>query len=538
MSHPKLSSRRLFLLTAASSAAVLASSIGLSAKVRSTGFMQSVAEASSGDKAIFAFYKANGYQPIWTGQSSKYRARRQALLKALAAASNHGLPKAAYSTEFLKVNLRSVRSDRDLGRVEVTLSKLFLDYARDIQSGVLNPPRVDEDIARKVPLRDRLSLLVNFSKSSPVAYLRRLPPSNPEYIRLMKQKLIMERLVARGGWGASVPGRKLKIGDSGTKIVALRNRLFAMGFMRRNASRTFDQKLHKGVQQFQLAHGLSPDGVAGRSTLGEINVLPEKRLASIIVAMERERWMNFPRGKRHILVDLADFSTSIIDDGKVTFKTVTVVGANKKDRRSPEFSDSMEHMVLNPTWNVPRSITVKEYLPLMQEDPTAVGHLEMYDQSGEMVSRDNLDFNDYTEEDFPFDLKQPPSRGNALGLVKFMLPNRFNIYLHDTPEKSLFGYEARAFSHGCIRLSDPFEFAYALLRRQVSNPEEYFQTRLASGEETVIPLKEHIPVHLVYRTALATPKGKIEFRRDFYGRDAKIFAALQKAGVVLRAVRS
>ena len=538
MFRPNFASRRMFLLTAASSAAVLASSIGTVSQTRVTGFMQSVAEASSRDKAISKFYKANNYQPVWTGRGSKYRARRQALLRALAAASDHGLPEAAYNTEFLKANLRSVKSDRDLGRIEVALSKLFLDYARDIQTGVLDPRRVDEDIARKVPLRDRLMLLVNFSKSSPAAYLRQLPPSNPEYVRLMKQKLAMERLLAKGGWGATVPGRKLQLGHSGANVVALRNRLIAMGYMRRNARRTFDENLQLAVQQFQLAHGLHPDGVVGRGTLGAINVSPQKRLTSIIVAMERERWMNFPRGKRHILVDLADFSASIIDDGKVTFKTRVVVGADEDDRRSPEFSDVMEHMVLNPTWNVPRSIVVKEFLPLMQEDPNAVGHLEMFDEFGEPVFRDDVDFSDYTEEDFPFDLKQPPSRGNALGLVKFMFPNRFNIYLHDTPEKNLFGRESRAFSHGCIRLHDPFDFAYALLRRQVENPEAYFRSELSSGEESVIPLIEHIPVHLVYRTAFTSAKGDISFRRDFYGRDAKIFAALRYAGVELRAGKS
>jgi len=536
--RPIYASRRMFLLTAASGAAVLASSLGTTAQIRRTGFMQSVAEASSRDRALSEFYRASNYRPLWTGKGGKYRARRQALLKALATASDHGLPEAAYNTDYLKANLRSVQSDRDLGRIEVALSKLFLEYARDIQSGILDPKRVDEDIARKAPLRDRLTTLVNFSDSSPAAYLRQLSPKNPGYIGLMKQKLAMERLLAKGGWGSTVPGRKLKLGQSGTNVVALRNRLVAMGYMRRNASRTFNENLQKAVKQFQYVHGLSQDGVVGRRTLAEINVSPEKRLKSIIVAMERERWMNFPRGKRHILVDLADFNTSIIDDGKVTFKTIIVVGANVDDRRSPEFSDSMEHMVLNPTWYVPRSIAVKEYWPLMQEDPSAVGHLEIFDEFGEEVSRDNLDFSDYTEEDFPYDFKQPPSRGNALGLVKFMFPNRFNIYLHDTPEKSLFSRESRAFSHGCIRVKEPFEFAYALLRRQMNNPEPYFGSLLSTGEEFVIPLQEHIPVHLVYRTAFTSAKGNINFRRDFYGRDARIFSALQNAGVVLRAVKS
>ena len=229
---PKSSSRRMFLLTAASSAAVLASTIETTAQVRRTAFMQSVAEASSRDKAISEFYRANSYLPLWTGRGSRNRARRQALLKALATASDHGLPEAAYNTDYLKANLRSVKSDRDLGRIEVALSVLFLNYARDIQSGILEPHLVDSDIARKAPLRDRLTTLVNFSQSSPAAYLRQLQPQDPGYIGLMKQKLTMERLLAKGGWGSTVPGRKLKLGQIGNNVVALRNRLIAMGYMR------------------------------------------------------------------------------------------------------------------------------------------------------------------------------------------------------------------------------------------------------------------------------------------------------------------
>ena len=503
-----------------------------------TAFMQSVAEASARDKSIAQFYQANGYSPIWTGRGGRDRARRQALLDAFSNADNHGLPQAAYDTELLKANLRRVKSERDLGRIEVELSKLFLAYARDVQTGILVPGRIDNGIVRKVPLRSRLDLLTNFAKSSPAGYIKSLAPSSPEYRRLMKQKLTMERLLAKGGWGAKVPGKKLEPGQSGNSVVALRNRLIKMGYLRRNASVKYDANLQKAVQQFQLAHGLNPDGVAGAGTLNEVNVSPERRLASIIVAMERERWTNMERGKRHIWVNLTDFTAKIIDNGKVTFQTRSVVGANSKDRRSPEFSDVMEHMVVNPTWNVPRSIAIKEYLPLMQKNPNAAGHLNLIDQSGRIVSRADLDFTQYTEVDFPFDLKQPPSRRNALGLVKFMFPNKHNIYLHDTPAKNLFARESRAYSHGCIRLRDPFDFAYALLSKQTRNPEELFSSILATGVENVVPLEKQVPVHLVYRTAIAPPKGNMNYRRDIYGRDARIFKALQKAGVVLRAVQS
>ena len=197
----------------------------------------------------------------------------------------------------------------------------------------------------------------------------------------------------------------------------------------------------------------------------------------------------------------------------------------------------MDHMVINPTWNVPRSIATKEYLPLLQQNPYAVGNLNLVDARGRIVSRDGIDFTQFDERTFPFDLKEPPSQGNALGLVKFMFPNRYNIYLHDTPAKNLFGREARAFSHGCIRLNDPFDFAYTLLRKQVRNPEAFFQEKLATRRETVVELEEHVPVHLVYRTAFTPAKGNIQFRNDVYGRDARIWSALERAGVSLRAVR-
>ena len=292
------------------------------------------------------------------------------------------------------------------------------------------------------------------------------------------------------------------------------------------------------MQRFQIDHGLTPDGVAGEGTIAEINVAPDARLASVLVAMERLRWMNgLPLGRRHIWVNLPDFTAKIIDDGKVTFETVTVVGMNQADRRSPEFSDQMEFMVVNPTWNVPRSITVKEYLPMLQKNPRAVSHLKIVDRRGRVVNRDATDFTQFTAKNFPFSISQPPSDDNALGLVKFMFPNKWNIYLHDTPSKSLFGKEVRAYSHGCIRLGKPFDFAYALLARQTDDPEGLFEQHLKTRAENTIRLDQPVPVHLVYFTAWPDARGRIEYRRDVYGRDARIFEEMQAAGVVLDAVQ-
>ncbi len=511
----------------------------LPSDAQSMAFKQAVAEAASDDDAILAFYRENGYRPIWTGKGNRDAQRRKALLAALETAGDHGLPIDRYDADLLRTSLRNVGSERDLGRLEAELSALFLTYARDIQTGVLNPRRIDEGLVRSVPYRDRSATLAAFAKSSPAAFIRKLPPQTPEYTRLMKQKMKFEVAVGKGGWGPEIRGgRKLEPGDSGERVTALRNRLIRMGYLPRNASASYDSKMTEAVRAFQSDHGLAADGVAGPATIEAVNVSMETRMTQIIVAMERERWINLDRGKRHVWVNLTDFSAAIVDDGKVTFRTRSVIGANDRDRRSPEFSDTMDHMVINPTWNVPRSIATKEYLPVLQQDPTRLSHLRLIDGAGRTVNPMTVDFTQFDANTFPFDMKQDPSRGNALGLVKFMFPNRYNIYLHDTPDKSLFQRAKRAYSHGCIRLNDPFDFAYTLLAKQVSNPESYFQNILATRKETRVDLKEPIPVHLVYRTAFTQAKGRIQFRGDVYGRDAKIWRALRDQGVVLRSVQS
>lgn len=508
------------------------------ANTQITALMQSIAESASSDKDIAAYYRQVSFEPLWTGKGGKYRERRRALFDALARADEHGLVSERYDINGLKRQLATAKTNRELGAAEVAMSKVFLEYARDIQTGMLIPSRIDDGLVRKVPYRDRTAYLANFGKSSPAKYLQSLAPDSQEYARLRKEKLLLERQLGRGGWGAKITAKKLEPGDSGTGVIQLRDRLVRMGYLSRRLSTEFDAEMQAAVQQFQEAHGLVSDGVAGSSTISELNKSVETRLKSILVAMERERWTNMPRGERHIMVNLADFSAKVIDDGKVTFETRTVVGHRDTDRRSPEFSDTMEHMVINPTWNVPRSIATKEYLPVLQNNPFGISHLTLYDARGNVVNRGSVDFTQYTEKTFPFDIKQAPSNSNALGLVKFMFPNRHNIYLHDTPAKNLFSREVRAYSHGCIRLHQPFEFAYTLLARQTNNPRTLFHNILDTGEETQVDLEQHIPVHIMYRTAFTEAKGPMQYRRDIYGRDAKIWAALANEGVVLGANRS
>ena len=433
--------------------------------------------------------------------------------------------------------MEDARSTRDLGAVEAELSRVFVEFADALYSGVSRPGNIDEGLVRSVDRRSAAEHL-NGLNIHGTAYFALLAPQTRQYRALMKQKLALQALIDQGGWGATVPETKLEFGDTGPNVVKLRNRLVLMGYMKPSASPSFDAALLEGVRAFQLAHGLEADGVAGKGTIAELNSPAVDRLKAVYVALERERWLPRERGARHILVNQTDFSAKIVDDGQVTFETRAVIGKNTHDRRSPEFSDLMEHMVINPSWYVPRSIITKEYLPKLKANPNAVGHIQITDSRGRQVNRGAVDFNQFTARSFPFAMRQPPSKSNALGLVKFMFPNKYNIYLHDTPQKSLFAREVRAFSHGCIRLAQPFEFAYALLAKQEEDPKAFFHRVLSTGKETKVNLEQKVPVHLIYRTAYVGPKGEVQYRRDVYGRDGKIWEALQKAGVALPDVQS
>lgn len=510
---------------------------GLTLKV--TAFKQAVAENVADDDSIAAFYRARDFAPIWTGAGEGDRARRLALMEAFSLADDHGLPAGRYDPDRLLRRMSQATDGRSRGMLEIELTRTFIQFANDLQSGILEPGNVVDGIKREAPRRDPEMLLTRLTREDPTAVFLSLVPNSPEYTRLMRAKLRLEHKIRNGGWGQTVPAGSLRPGNSGNAVVALRNRLTAMGYLSPSLSMTYDAEMEAAVREFQEDHAIEVDGVAGGSTMRAINVSPEERLQSIMVSMERERWLNLPegRGKRHILVNLTDFHAQIIDDDKLTFETRSVIGAQGHDRRTPEFSDVMELLVINPYWFIPQSIIRGEYLPAIRANPYAAGHLEIVDYRGRQVSRETASA--YANSgNFPFTMRQPPGPSNALGSVKFLFPNKYNIYLHDTPSQHLFRREVRTFSHGCIRLDDPHEFAYEILSRQVDDPVSYFKRIHASGENTRIPLETPIPVHLIYRTAFTKAKGQMNYRNDVYGRDAMLWRALTNEGVALRAGRS
>lgn len=516
---------------------------------------EAVAARFASHPEVFDFYAARDFAPIWTGEGPEFELRRAALLAALEASGDHGLPRATYDIAGLRAGFAT---GADIA-TELRAALTYLDYAQDISAGVLEPSTLAEDIHKTTPRQSSEALLSGFaSADNPMIYLSNLTPQHPQYARLQRAMFDFARVVEAGGWGAPVVAERLELGDQGPAVAALITRLQAMGYLAEEPSSAsvtlstandaqtatdapapalFDDRLVGAVMRFQADNGLTQDGIVGANTLAAINVDAETRLKDVILAMERQRWMNFDRGERHVLVNIPDFHATVVDQDVVTFSTRSVVGHPDPRRHTPEFSDVMEYMVINPSWTVPRSITTREYLPQLQEDPTAQSQLELW-SGGQVVDRAQVDFTQYTASTFPYTLRQAPSTSNALGLVKFMFPNPWNIYLHDTPAKNLFARETRAYSHGCVRLQDPFDFAYHLLAPQVDDPEAYFARILATGRETTVRLETPIPVHLVYWTSFVDSDGRLQHRADIYGRNADLWQALEAAGVSVAAISS
>ena len=482
---------------------------------------------------ILDFYLENDYELIWFGNNALASQRRAELVNSLQSASFHGLPGKKYQVNSLLSKLSTSDSLFEIGLLEGLFMIAFTEYASDLDTGVLIPSEVDTDIVRQINFKDTDFYIQGLLSRNPYDYFRSLGPQSSEYARLLVEYQKLSEIIRNGGWSNIATDRILRFGDSGDDVVAIRNRLFDQGYMPNSISTKFDKKLLKAVQKYQSDHGLIPDGIIGEGTILELNITAEQRLSSIIVALERERWLGDTLGQRHIWVNLADFKAKIIEDHAVVFETRTVLGVNDESMRSPEFSDKMEYMVVNPTWHIPVSIAKNEYLPELKKDPEALPFLKLFDSSGSLVDRESIDFSILGKNYFPYEMKQLPSTTNALGLVKFMFPNPYNIYLHDTPAKDLFMKEVRDFSHGCIRLHEPFDFAYALLEKQTDEPQSEFQNALKSQEETIILLSKSVPVHITYRTAFTKAGGGIEFRRDIYGRDQKIYDALVELGLEL-----
>ena len=481
---------------------------------------------------ISLFYFERNYEPFWI----ENRKRLESLSRSLSEAGSHGLPEYRYPLGELK---EAIFEDdpTQKAKLELMATEAFLLFAQDISGGILKPNMIDANINVDPQRREASELLASLTESFDVSsFFENLFPRSNEYEYLVGELRRMRDILRNGSWGDPVPsGTTLQIGMTHEHVPFLRKRLSKMGYpVSQTNQRLFDEQLDASVKKFQEYHGLNPDGVFGKRSIEAINVSPKTRLVQVLVNLERMRWNNQDRGTEYVSVNQANFYAYFKSGNKKVWESRVVIGL--PSNQTAEFNDTMTHMVVNPTWHVPKSIAVDEYLPLIQKDSNFLVDNEMVLMvrgTDTIIDSSLIDMQAFTPDNFPFLIKQIPSNINALGMVKFMFPNKFSIYMHDTPMKELFFKDERTFSHGCIRLQEPFEFAYSLLRNQVVDPVNKFQEILKKEEETYINLSRNIPVYITYRTAFFDDFGQVHYRADVYGRDALVYMALADAGVSL-----
>ena len=319
-------------------------------------------------------------------------------------------------------------------------------------------------------------------------------------------------------------------------MAALRDRLVMTGDLKEAASagaEVFDETLEQAVKGFQERHGLEVDGAVGPGTLAAMNVPVEDKIDQIRVNLERGRWVLPGLEERFIIVNIAGFRTYVVKDDEEIWTTRSIVGT--PFRKTPVFREDMNHLVFNPTWTVPRGILGRSILPKAQEDPSFLTekNFTVVDSDGKQVDLKSVKWSKYSAKDFPYQVVQAPGPNNALGQVKFMFPNKYAVYLHDTPEKPLFERSERAFSSGCIRIDNPLDLAELLLRNQNGWDRKRIEEVIASGEIMTVNLDNPMPVLLLYWTVDKSPEdGAIVFMKDIYERDAKILEALDAEYII------
>lgn len=471
------------------------------------------------------FYEAREGAYAWTGPANRHQLA--ALIDAVRAADAHGLDPADYHLAELEAIDASVAEER----ADSIATDAYLTLAAHLLSGRIDPVSIEPDWTAARRERDLAAYLQGALASNAVAEsLEALAPDQPGYRALVEALAHYRALATDGGWPGVEAGPVIRPGETGPRVAQVRARLAATGDIAEEseAPETYDADLEAAVRAFQARASLDADGVIGERTLAQLNATPDDRIAQIRANLERWRWLPEDLGRRHIRVNIADFRLEARNNGEVERVHDVIVG--RLYRRTPVFSGAMSYFVLNPWWETPASLAVQDKLPLFRRDPGAVRRLgfQVIDREGNLVDPDTIDWNAVPARGFPYRIRQAPGPLNALGEVKFMFPNRHNVYLHDTPTRGLFASNRRDFSSGCVRVQDPIALAEWVAADTDRWTPEQVREIAAGDTETRLTLARTIPVHILYSTAVSDPDSAtgIRFVDDIYDRDARLITAL------------
>jgi murein L,D-transpeptidase YcbB/YkuD len=494
--------------------------------------------------ALVEYYSQPGRHLLWVDDNG-LTDRGKAVMEEIAKADDYGLRASDYVLPRPGAfNASDPKATDWLADAEIKISFAVLGYADDARGGRINPQRLSEDLDPTLALPDPTEVIDSIAiRSDPAAYLRSFQPDQPQF-KALRQKL----LEFRGGKIEKVSsviitipdGPMLKMGIQHEQVALLRKRLNVPAQSKADEN-TFDAALVEAVERFQSAHGAPPDGMVGPGMRRLLNGQQPSymsgnpaKIRAILVNMERWRWLPRDLGPYYVTVNIPEFMLRVVDDDKTVHSTRVVTG--KPDKQTPVFSGEMQEIVFNPFWNVPTSIKVEEIRPYLREEAawffsgggwnTSVfeRHKLHIRYLGRDVDPGAIDWNQMDIRNF--EIYQPPGPDNVLGHVKFVFPNKHDVYLHDTPQKFLFAQPDRAESHGCMRVENPDQLALILLKHDQGWNEARVAWAISDGYDSHVALRQRIPVYITYFTLKVNEDGSTSNYADIYGHDARMVAAL------------
>ena len=488
------------------------------------------------------FYRRNRFRPIWL-EKGKAAPRVDELLAAIGSSRQNGLRPKDYHLG--AITAITQKTNRKTGRpasldvatlvdLELLCTDAYLLLGSHLLAGRVNPETLYAKWLVADPKADFAALLQKAVDNDRIeASLRQLLPPHTGYIALKKQLARYRRLASTYQWAPIPKGRLIRKGNRDRRVPAIRRRLRLLEDLPAAAVRSsdrFDRTVSFAVARFQQRHGLKPDGIVGDQTIAALNVTPARRIGQIKLNLERWRWIPHDLGKRHVLVNIADYSLTVVESGLPVIKMRVVVGQNY--RRTPVFSDTLKTIEINPYWNVPTRLAVNDLLPKIKKDRNYLTRNDFsvfagWKKGARKIDPATIDWSQVTAENFWYRLRQNPGPKNSLGRMKFLFPNRFAVYLHDTPSQKLFAQNMRGFSSGCIRVQKPIDLADYLLEGQKRWNRATISEAIGSGQRTIVRLKGDVDIHIMYWTAWVDREGRLQFRDDIYNRDKPLAAALR-----------
>jgi len=472
--------------------------------------------------AIVQHYRTTGFRPIWLA-AGKLSDRGRNLLHTLAAADAEGLESARYLPPVLQAFDQPLpeTDPTAMARLDLGLTAAAVRYARDASGGQFDPRRLSlyNDITPQWVTPSQALKVLAWSPF-PVEYLTSLHPKHPAYAAM---KTELAALRQAGPPEPVVPieqGKLVKPGQSDERLPAVRARLAQRGFPLPSDEVVLDEtilddELSNRLKDFQKSAGVKNTGLLGNKTIEALNRNQNiDRIPQLLDNLERLRWLPKSLGKRYVFVNQPAFEVRVMDGSEEVWRSRVIVG--KPMTQTAVFHDEIEMVVFNPSWGVPQSIIANEYLPKLRDDPGYLDRLgfKVVDARGRVVPSEAVDWWAYGSK-VPYGIQQPPGSDNALGELKFLFPNSHDIYMHDTPNRELFERQVRAFSHGCVRVQNPREFAQILLGWDSAKVD----ANTDSGKSQTVKLAAKVPVHIAYFTAWPDETGKIQYFNDIYGRD-------------------